>query len=163
MNTELLIATAQGEIGVAADPSTRYEDLNGRIRAYRQAVFAPGYLPDRVPEPWCADFVSWCFAQAGTPLGPGGTGFAYNPWLAAWLEASGFGFCVGEKEPERGDIVIYDLGGGEGGKGNGVADHCGICVAVREDSIDVIEGNYSDSVALVTRKMDAIYMFGRLP
>lgn len=157
MNIEKLISTAQGEIGVAADPDTRYEDLDGRIRQYRQAVFAPGYRADRDPEPWCADFVSWCFREAGTPLGPGGTGFAYNPWLAKWLEVSGFGFCVGGKEPQPGDIVIYDL------NSNGVPDHCGICVEVYEDHIDVVEGNYSDRVELVSRKMDAIYLFGRLP
>lgn len=159
MNIEKLIQIATGEIGVAADPDpdTRYEDAGGRIRAYRQAVFAPGYEADRDPEPWCADFVSWCFLQAGTPLGPGGTGFAYNPWLAKWLEQSGFGFCVGQQEPQRGDIVIYDL------NLNGVPDHCGIVAGVREKYLDVIEGNYSDRVALVERVADKIYLFGRLP
>lgn len=158
MNTELLISTAQAEIGVAADPATRYEDLNGRIRQYRQAVFGPGYRADRDPEAWCADFVSWCFAQAGTPLGPGGTGFAYNPWLAAWLEASGFGFCVGEKEPQVGDIVILDL------NLNGTPDHCGIIEEVRADSLVLIEGNYSDSVARVERRdFGLIHLYGRLP
>jgi len=157
MNIEKLIEIAQGEIGVTADPATQYEDANGRIRAYRQAVFAPGYRPDRDPEPWCADFVSWCFAQAGTPIGPVGTGFAYNPYLAKWLEEQGFGFCVGQQEPRVGDIVIYDL------NGNGVPDHCGIVVDVWEKYLDVIEGNYSDSVALVGRDADKIYLFGRLP
>lgn len=158
MNIPKLIATAQAEIGVAADPSTLYEDLNGRIRQYRQAVTAPGYQPDRDPEPWCADFVSWCFAQTGTPLGPGGTGFAYNPYLSAWLEQGGFGFCVGEKFPAVGDIVILDL------NLNGTPDHCGIIEEIRTDSLVLIEGNYSDSVARVERKdFGLIHLYGRLP
>jgi len=157
MNIEKLIEIAQGDIGIAADPATQYEDLSGRIRAYRQAVFAPGYRPDRDPEPWCADFVSWCMKEAGTPLGPSGSGFAYNPYLAKWLEEWGFAFCVGEQEPQVGDIVIYDF------NGNGVPDHCGIIVGVRGQYLDVIEGNYSDGVALVERVADKIYLFGRLP
>ncbi len=67
---------------------------------------------------WCAIFVSWVYDQAGHPLGkidsPKGYHYcpsAYNFWKRNNQLT---------KEPQTGDIVLYDW------KGDGLSDHTGI-------------------------------------
>lgn len=164
MNIEKLLELAIGELGVNEDAG-KDDDLAGRILAYRQAVLNRD--PDRDPEPWCADFVSWCFREAGTPLGPNGEGFSYTPYLADWLDKSGFGFCVGEKFPQEGDIVVFDLDiVEEVRKGlEPKPDHVGIIYRVKENGdLVTIEGNYNNKVSMVERSdFGLIHVFGRLP
>jgi hypothetical protein len=91
-------------------------------------------------EPWCAIFVSWCFALAGHPLargahGPGvnAKGCAYVPTIAAWLRQTGQ--LVEDNNPEPGDVAIYNWDGGE-------PDHIGIVETVGEaGDFTAIEGN----------------------
>jgi len=69
--------------------------------------------------PWCAIFVSYCFAVgAGYTIaagfsGPGCTsrGCSYVPTTRAWLKAAGM--WLGRVEPRPGDIAVYNWDGGE--------------------------------------------------
>ncbi len=119
-------------------------------------------------EPWCAIFVSWCFARAGHPIargahGPGvsAKGCAYVPTIAAWLKATGQWFDTGDAAP--GDLAIYNWDGGE-------PDHIGIVESVNDSgSFTAIEGNTAlgndkngGSVMRRERTLDDVEGFGRL-
>src|ERR1700729_553748 len=61
------VEAARTQVGQAEMPPGSNE--SPRITEYRSAV------QGAVVGPWCADFASWCAAQAGTPLGDNGEGF----------------------------------------------------------------------------------------
>src|SRR4051794_14376548 len=61
------LAAAQAEVGQAEQPPGSND--SPRIGEYRTATAGSGVGP------WCAYFVSWASAQAGTPLGEAGQGF----------------------------------------------------------------------------------------
>jgi hypothetical protein len=101
-----------------------------RIAEYRSAV------QGAVVGPWCADFASWCAAQAGIPLGENGEGFQSVGAIWEWAEGSGRAIPVEDGPPAAGDLIVW------GG------DHVGIVEAVDPDgTIHTIEGNSSDEVA----------------
>jgi len=87
-------------------------------------------------EPWCAMFVSWCFAQANashlvaaqTPKG-----FSYCPTGLTWFQKNGQ--VVDKYSGLPGDIVFFSW------SGNGQADHVEIVVAASKDGITTIGGN----------------------
>lgn len=87
-------------------------------------------------EPWCAMFVSWCFAQADashlvaaqTPKG-----FSYCPAGLTWFQKNGQ--VVDKYSGLPGDIVFFSWAG------NGVADHVEIIQAASKDGITTIGGN----------------------
>ena len=93
-------------------------------------------------EPWCAIFISWCFARAGHTLlqdahGPGvnAKGCAYVPTIANWLHATNQWIESGEHQP--GDLAIYNWDGAE-------PDHIGIVETVDESGdFTAVEGNTS--------------------
>lgn len=154
MSVAKLLEVARKELGVWEDAG-KDEDSAGRIAAYRRAVkSAP---PDRVPEPWCADFVSWCFEKIGEPLGDDGQGFRSVPMLQRYLVECGCYYEIDEQFPEPGDIVVFDE------NKNGTPDHCGIVESVEDDCIRTIEGNYSNSVARVRRTdFEKVLGYGRV-
>jgi len=101
-----------------------------RIAEYRSAVQGAEVGP------WCADFASWCAAQAGTPLGENGEGFQSVSALWSWAESSGRAVPASSGTPEAGDLIVW---GGE---------HVGLVESVDPDgTIHTIEGNSSDEVA----------------
>ena len=65
------IEAARTQVGQAEMPPGSND--SPRIAEYRGAV------QGAVVGPWCADFASWCAAQAGTPLGDNGEGFQSDP------------------------------------------------------------------------------------
>jgi len=87
-------------------------------------------------EPWCAMFVSWCFAQANashlvaaqTPKG-----FSYCPAGLTWFQKGKQ--VVDKYSALPGDIVFFSWAG------NGQADHVEIVVAASKDGITTIGGN----------------------
>jgi len=87
-------------------------------------------------EPWCAMFVSWCFAQvnashliaAQTPKG-----FSYCPAGLTWFQKNGQ--VVDKYSALPGDLVFFSWAG------NGVADHVEIVQAASKDGITTIGGN----------------------
>ncbi|MGL5922178.1 CHAP domain-containing protein [Chroococcidiopsis sp.] len=111
-------------------------------------------------QPWCAQFVSYCFYIAGLPL-PATTskGFAYCPYGVNWFKQLKRFYTT----PAVGDVVFFDWGK------DGVSDHVGIVEAVNLDgTVTTIEGNTSASnnsnggeVQRRKRSLSQIQGFGR--
>jgi hypothetical protein len=122
------VAAARSQVGQAEMPPGSNE--SPRIAEYRGAV------QGAVVGPWCADFASWCAAQAGIPLGEEGEGFQSVGALWEWAEASGRAIPASEGPPRPGDLIVWG------------SEHVGIVEAVDPDgTIHTIEGNSSDEVA----------------
>ena len=92
---------------------------------------------NRPAEPWCADFVSWTYAQAGKPVGRDGKGY---PGVAAWIDhfkARGDWHTA----PRVGAAVMFDW------KDGGITtDHIGIVTRIEGNSVYYISGNTSGGV-----------------
>lgn len=92
---------------------------------------------NRPAEPWCADFVSWTYSQAGKPVGPGGKGYA---GVAAWIDhfkRAGDWHTA----PRVGAAVMFDW------KDGGITtDHIGIVTRIEGNSVYYISGNTSGGV-----------------
>jgi hypothetical protein len=86
---------------------------------------------------WCGMFVSWCYFQAGKPLGNIGftKGFAGCQTAVAFFKKNN----KITKTPEAGDIVFFDW------NADGRFDHTGIFVKWIEPNktFETIEGNTS--------------------
>lgn len=119
--TDRVIARFESQLGVTESPAgsnrTPYTEWYG------------------LTGPWCAMFVSWCFAMEGQPLAASTSkGFAYTPSGAAWFKKQG----RWTGEPARGHVVFFDF------PSDGVdrISHVGIVTAVHGDgSIETVEGN----------------------
>lgn len=102
------------EAGVDGGIATKYESFFGRGR-----------------EAWCADFVSWVFSKAGSPLNE-----SYVPSVENQMRKDG---RWKKKDPQPGDLVLFDW------ERDGVPDHMGIVESVNSDgSLNTIEGNTVD-------------------
>lgn len=112
---------ASKEIGNVESPANSNKTSYGRWFGY-----------DGVP--WCGMFVSWCFAQAGKPLGNIGfsKGFAGCQTAVAYFTKKGKITTT----PIEGDIVFFDW------NADGRYDHTGIFVKwLTETTFETIEGN----------------------
>mgnify|MGYP003473234462 FL=1 len=118
-----IVEVATKEIGTKESPKNSNKTKYGKWFGY-----------DGVP--WCAMFVSWCYAMAGEPLPAIGfkkgfagcqTGYAFfkkNKWITT--------------NPKSGDIVLFDW------NGDGRYDHTGIFVKwIDKIHFETIEGNTS--------------------
>jgi hypothetical protein len=122
------VAAARTQVGQAEMPPGSND--SPRIAEYRGAV------QGAVVGPWCADFASWCAAQAGIPLGENGEGFQSVGAIWEWAERTGRAIPASEGSPRPGDLIVWG------------SDHVGIVEAVDPDgTIHTIEGNSSDEVA----------------
>ena len=129
-----VVAAAQSEVGQAEQPPGSND--SPRIAEYRTAVAGAGVGP------WCAQFVSWCAKQAGTPLGEAGQGFQSVEAVAAWAQRTGRWQPAGAA-PQPGDLIVW------GGR------HIGLVESVDADgSIHTIEGNSSNAVSKRTYGRD---------
>lgn len=134
----------------------------GEVGGNNCGPFVKRYLNGILPEgnPWCAGFVSYCFAQA-----PDGMPFKYT--LGArdilqqfkkrgWAREPGSGYL-----PQPGDIVVWwreQLGGSKG--------HVGLVHHMSDGFLYTIEGNKSPRVQgfkYVFSRMDKLLGFGRVP
>lgn len=89
----------------------------------------------RRPEPWCADFVSWCFLEAGAPL-PAidiPQGFTYCPDAVRYARMAHQEVLPSAAMP--GDVALFDWGH------DGVADHTGIVIGRGASELLTVEGN----------------------
>jgi cell wall-associated NlpC family hydrolase len=137
------LAWAASEVGQAESPPGSND--SPRIALYRTAV--AGAVPGT---PWCAYFVSWAAAQAGTRLGFAGEGLGSVEGIEAWARATGRLLPPGTP-PQPGDLVLY------GG------NHVGIVEAVNPDgSLVTVEGNHNDRVDRVRRAASEPTGFVRL-
>jgi hypothetical protein len=95
---------------------------------------------------WCAMFQSWCFDQAGLPLGPGPKGAAWCSAMADWFDLQGR-LVYGTGGLRAGDVIFFEWGTTAGGY-----DHVGIVERVHGDGfITTIEGNMGDRVQRLVR------------
>ncbi len=126
---EGVVNVARTQVGQSEMPPGSNE--SPRITEYRGAV------QGSVVGPWCADFASWCAAQAGTPLGENGEGFQSVASLWSWAESSGRAIpATAGTTPEPGDLIVWG------------SEHVGIVESVDPDgTIHTIEGNSEDQVA----------------
>ena len=88
-------------------------------------------------QPYCAMFVSWCFAEAGASsliAASTSKGFSYCPAGLSWFQTKGL--VVDKYSGQPGDIVFFSWSGH-------TAEHVGIIVAASKDGITTIEGNTS--------------------
>ncbi len=119
-----LLQAAENEVGVTEDPPGSND--GARIADYRSAVAgaAPG-------QPWCATFVSWAAAQAGTPLGDNGQGLNSVAAITDWAGRTGRLVA----SPEPGDLILFG------------DRHVGIVESVNADgTLTTVEGNEGDAV-----------------
>lgn len=118
-----LLAIASKEVGYKEEPPNSNRTKYGQWFGYDGVA-------------WCGMFVSWCFDQAGMPLGNIGfsKGFAgCQTAVAHFIKAK-----LVVAEPQPGDIVFYDW------NGDGRYDHTGIVFSVVGDKeFTAIEGNTS--------------------
>lgn len=91
---------------------------------------------------WCAQFVAYCFAQAGYPLhiDKGFKGFHYVPTLHAQAKKNNWL----TNEPKKGDIVLFDFKPNDGKE---FAQHVGIYdgTMTNDGKYMCYEGNTSGS------------------
>lgn len=103
---------------------------------------------------WCATFVSAMAIKCKmTDIIPRECGCYYQveafKKMNRWMENDAY--C-----PQAGDIIYYDWQDSGVGDNSGVPDHVGIVCSVSEDNtITVIEGNYSDTVKYRYIKVNA--------
>lgn len=117
-----VLAVATSQLGVREQPAN-----SNRVRYntwyYGKEVSGSAY-------PWCMAFVQWCYTQAGAPL-PFKT--ASCGALLRWYGKNAPECVV--KDPEPGDIVIFDFPGGAD------TDHTGIFERSEGDTVTSIDGN----------------------
>ena len=115
-----ILRVAESQIGTLEKGQNK-----GGATKYQQAF-------GRGAEPWCADFVSWVYSQAGKE-----TNSPYCPTFVQQLKKQGR--WKGHANPEPGDIVFFDWDGDKS------PDHVGIVKSVNGDgTITTIEGNTSN-------------------
>ena len=131
---------ARSQLGVTEQPPGSNDGPD--IARYRGAVTGA-----YAGAPWCAYFVSWCAAQAGAPIGDGGTGLGSVEAVAAWAQRTGR-FTT---QPAPGELILF------GGR------HIGIVESVNADgTLNTIEGNTSDGVHRRTHAASEATGFVRL-
>ena len=87
-------------------------------------------------QPWCAQFVSWCYNQAGQPLPNIGFPKGFAGCQTAFNYFSKKGWIT--DKPVAGDIVLFDW------NNDGRHDHTGLFVEwLRDGVFTSIEGNTS--------------------
>jgi hypothetical protein len=99
---------------------------------------------------WCAQFVSWCYAQAGHYIKGGGwpKGFAGVPYYIEYARRNNLLTTT----PQPGDIVCFDWNGDKR------ADHTGLFVRdLGGGFIETIEGNTSAGDAGSQSNGDGVY------
>jgi hypothetical protein len=93
--------------------------------------------------PYCAMFVSWCFAENGLAsivAAETSKGFSYCPSGLAWFQRAGQ--VIPKYSAMPGDVVFYSFAG------NGQADHVEIVVAASRDGLTTVGGNTSPDHAV---------------
>lgn len=94
---------------------------------------------------WCVIFVCWCAAQSGAPIP---TKFSYVGDMSSYFQSRGlYRSASSGYIPKAGDLMI------QGDR------HIGIVRSATRAAVQTVEGNYSDSVATVTRYYSEISGF----
>ncbi|MDX6562288.1 MAG: hypothetical protein QOD65_2102 [Gaiellales bacterium] len=127
-----VLAAAQGQVGQSEQPPGSND--GPALAAYRTAVAGSA-----AGQPWCATFASWAAAQAGIPVGDGGSGSASVAAIADWASRTGR-LLPATSAPAAGDLIVFG------------DRHIGIVESVAPDgSLTTVEGNYGNAVSRVKR------------
>lgn len=143
-----LVDIAAKEVGTKEEG----ENAGAKIVEYRKAVTGAGEDAN-ANEPWCADFVSWVFKQAGVPIGKEGAGDDWTVSLKQWAEGNGR-WRDKSAPPQPGDMIMFDW------EGDGKVDHVGMVDHMEGNTIHTIEGNSSDQVKRNTYDMGSGKVLG---
>jgi surface antigen len=123
------LQVAETQVGVTEQPPGSND--GHQIAEYRTATQGA-----YAGAPWCAYFVSWAAAQAGTPLGDQGQGLGSVAEITDWARSTGRLTST----PAPGELILF-----------GTA-HVGIVKSVNADgSLTTVEGNASNGVREETR------------
>ena len=102
-----------------------------------------------VTEPWCADFVSWVYHEAGVPLANPHSGSWRIPGtytLREYYESTGtFRPADSDYTPKLGDTMLYD-------NPNQFGQHVNIVLTVDGDTITTIGGNEIGKIRVLTHR-----------
>lgn len=133
-----VIETAQKEIGICESPAGSNNVKYNTWIYGREVADGDKKSPKGIPYkyPWCGAFVSWCFNEAGIPLGKIDVlkGFVGCPYAVKNVNKWGKIVTI----PQPGDVVFFDW------QGDGVFDHTGIFVKDNGKGLfQSIEGNTS--------------------
>lgn len=124
------VNVALGEVG--------YHESPGNINKYGAWAGNNGVA-------WCVYFVCWCAAKSGAPIP---TGYGYVGDMSAYFQKRGkYKTVASGYKPKAGDLMI------QGDR------HIGIVLSATASAVYTVEGNYSDSVARVTRSYSEITGF----
>ena len=114
--------------------------------------------PVKYTDAWCATYVSAVAIACGlTDIMPTECSCAkmvelYKK-LGRWQEADNY-------VPQIGDVVMYDWGDSGSGDNKGNPDHVGIVAYISGNSMKIIEGNISNSVAYRALSVNGKYIRG---
>src|SRR3954469_22287838 len=120
-----IVALARRELNLGVreipDGSNRAPAIRRYQTATRGAMFGA---------PWCAYFVSYVARQAGAPIGAGGSGIGYVPYIRAWAKQT----KRWKATPRAGDLITFP-------------QHVGIVENVyKNHTLTTIEGNSGNAV-----------------
>ncbi|MEO6866847.1 MAG: CHAP domain-containing protein [Gaiellales bacterium] len=149
------LARAEFEKGVKADDGI-HNDKAGNIKRYRSAVTGPGEDPNAA-EPWCADFASYIYKEAGVPFGKNGQGEDYTVAMIAWAKTQDRWQPRAGANPQPGDMILFDWD-----RGNAVK-HVAIVEKIENGKVWTIGGNESDSVRNQSYDIGDTRIMGYIP
>jgi len=123
------LQVAESQVGVTEQPPGSNDGPQiAQYRTATQGAYAGA--------PWCAYFVSWCAAQAGSPIGSQGQGLGSVAEITDWARSTG----RLTQTPAPGELILFGT------------EHVGIVKSVNPDgSLTTVEGNASDGVREETR------------
>jgi len=133
-----VLAIAEDELGYLEKASNaNLDSKTGNAGSANYTKYWRDIKPSYQGEPWCACFVTWCFAQA---FGKDKAAMMLKHYPYVYCPTMAELFTL-HANPERGDIVIF--------KRNGTFTHTGIVRSVSGDYFTTIEGNTSGSSGIV--------------
>jgi hypothetical protein len=143
------LEAAMGELQAGSKESPSGSNRGSRVDLYTGLAGKPATLAG---PPWCAFFVSWCFAQnpGGSPFGT--IGGALN--IAHWAERNNCAITRGTLPPLAGDIFVINR--------DGIHGHTGLVRAVVGDQIQTVEGNSVNAVRSIPRPIATLQSFVRI-
>ena len=155
-NRKHIIDVAKSYIGAVGGSSAHSDILH-----FFNTVKPLGYSA-RKSDPWCAEFVSSCAIQAFGkkdaitffPL------TASCPRMIIEAKSKSIWYERDSYEPKIGDWILYDWDDSGKGDNHNTPDHVGIVEKIKDNTITVIEGNYSNKVKRRQIEVDGKYIRG---
>ena len=133
-----VIVIARNEVGYLEKASnSNLDSKTGNAGSANYTKYWRDIKPSYQGEPWCACFVTWCFAQA---FGKDKAAMLLKHYPYVYCPTMESLFPL-NANPKKGDIVIF--------KRNGTFVHTGIVTAVDGDYFETIEGNTSGGSSIV--------------